>query len=124
MPPLEYSHRNTTIVMLPYAGIDPYGELVISTNPTEIKVRWDDVVTDMRDPQGQKISVEAQMQTYEQVPIDSLILVGTIVDFQKLSASNITTFYKVVAVDETRALKGSLTNRSYGLMRYKQGATS
>lgn len=121
MPNQETSHRFQTALLWPYAGIDDYGQPIVSSTPQEIRVRWEHTRTEMTDPQGNTIVVDATAVVAQKVTIGSEMWLGDYADdwlgTGSGSGGDDDEVMRVVAYDEVPDVKGRVKWRQVGLQR-------
>ncbi len=132
MPPIETFHRHDYAVLFPFIGTDDMGE-VIRGDPVELMVRWE--VGDynlgggggrreMKDPQGNTITVDAVIVVDREIRADSLIYRGTLEEWLGVgtgtgSDSPTVELLIVKVYSEIPDIKGRHRRRTIGCMRYR-----
>lgn len=61
MPPPEHSHLHQRAMLWRFSHFDEHSRPVVDTTPEEICVRWDDVITQVRDPNGNEVTSDASV---------------------------------------------------------------
>ncbi len=120
MPPIEVVERNQTAILWRFAGYDSSGESVVE-DPVEVRVRWEDVRTDPRrgqmvGPDGNLISLIAEVVVDREITVGSLMWKGRLRDY---NANFETQVREVVLYSETPDVKGRVSRREVGLGFYK-----
>lgn len=130
MPPPETFERHDRAVLLEFAGVDSYGEIVRRA-PVELTVRWEtaDVFLpggrrEVRDPQGNTIALDALVVVAREIPVDSLMWKGTLEEWVGSgtgtgSDSPTSELMIVKWYSEIPDLKGRHVRRLVGLMKYR-----
>lgn len=120
MPPLEYANQYDAVVYWPYLRVDGYGEVVVGA-PEQRVVRYDDGSRDTKDPQGQRVTIDASVQTSADMALNSLLWLGTLWDWTQtgVGTGNDTTIFKIITKNEQTDLKDRYISREYGMQRYK-----
>lgn len=118
MPPIETSARHQTALYFPWAGIDDYGQPIVSASPTELRVRWSYRREEMADPQGNAITVDAVVVVDRRVTIGAEMWLGSLDDWLGTgsgSAGSDDEVMRVAAYNETPDIKGRKRRRVVGL---------
>lgn len=69
--------RRQTAVLWPVAGTDDYGAYTVG-DPVELSVRWVFGRSEVLDPQGNRIAVDAQVTVDREIAIGSEMVKGTL----------------------------------------------
>lgn len=112
--------RHDDAVLWPATGAaNHYGEPLVGS-AVEVKVRWVHQQRDMLDPQGNTVAVDATVVADREIPIGSLMYEGPLSDWLG-TGSGETPSGRMQVKAESRAedLKGMVTRREYGLMRFR-----
>lgn len=72
MPAQEYSHRFQLAVLWKASGSDKHGQFTVS-NPVEVSIRWNDVVNEGVDAQGNKILLEGSLVVGLPISVGSIM---------------------------------------------------
>lgn len=120
MPAQETSHRFQTALYWPFAGVDDYGQPVVSSSPQELSVRWEQTRQEATDPQGNTITVDAVAVVDRKVTVGSEMWLGSLDDWLGTgsgSAGSDDEVMRVASYDEVPDLRGRATWRQAGLQR-------
>lgn len=79
MPSVESFDCVDDAVLWEYDGVNEFNVVRVKA-PVEIKVRWNDDVTDGKDSQGTKISIAVQIAALREIPMNSILRHGLIAD--------------------------------------------
>lgn len=120
MPPLESMDRHQKAVLWVATGnTNRYGQEFVS-DPVEITVRWVNRRSVGRDPQGNRVSLDASVVAARVIPLGSRMWEGELADFLGTgSAGDDTDVMYVRTSDVAKSLKGMHTRYEYGLSRNK-----
>ena len=119
MPAPELSYLLQTAVLWSAAGIGDYGQPTIS-NPTEIRVRWNDVQSEALDPQGNTITVDASAIVNRDVSIGSILWLGTLTNWVGTGSNDQNgKLMQVKTFNSTPDLKNRVARREVGLIRLR-----
>lgn len=121
MPAPEQTNRYQKAVLWMASGTDDYGQPK-TVAPVEIRVRWITKRTQVNDPQGNAVSLDATAVVDRKISPGSVMWLGEYADFLGTgsgSASDDTELHEVKTYDETPDLKGRLVYRTVGLARYR-----
>jgi len=122
MPPLEEMDRHQKAVLLEYTGLDSESERTFAA-PVEIDVRWTWTRSYSTDAQGNKIALDAKVVTGQQVPVGSLMYLGTEDEWLGTGSASNDSELCEVAVERTGTdIKHRFTRYSYSLKRYRTNA--
>lgn len=81
MPDIETMEMDQRAVLWPSIGTDPYGQVKVGP-PVEIPVRWEQYRREMKDDDGQMFLSDAMVVVGRDVPVDSLLWLGTLAQWQ------------------------------------------
>lgn len=116
MPPLETKDRTTTVVIWEALDTrDNYGEVRVKA-PREILVRWVDDTSEVVDPNGNTVRIDATMATAEPVSIGTIVFKGNLSECNNRAPQLL---MQVIIPNEQDDLKGRHTRREYKMMRYR-----
>lgn len=121
MPSQETSHRPHKAVYWEKTGVDRYNNPKL-TEPVEIRVRWVGTRSNMLDPNGERIVVDASAILAQDAKIGDQLWLGELEDWLGTgSAGDDTevTIMEVVAFESTDDVKGRNTFREVGLKRFR-----
>lgn len=119
VPRPEIHYRRQDAVLWSRAGIDDAGEATVSA-PVEIRVRWVDRQMEALDVRGETIALDALVVTDQAIIIGSILRQGTIEDYEDLADdAEGTELYQVVTERTTPDVKGRISRRTYGLIRWR-----
>lgn len=104
MPNNENSNRFQLAIYWPYTGQDNYGNNAVSSIPQEILVRWEDAHNQSYTIGNEVVSIDAILDTGEELLIGSAIWKGALIDLP--SPTTNTQFYRVVKTDNIPDIKG------------------
>lgn len=120
MPPLETIGRVHKAVWWRRVGTDAYDKAVVTPSPSEVSVLWIDSKKDVLDPNGQKVTTEAQLQLNFEVKVGDLFWKGELEDFYGTGSGNPETqVMEVVKSSTTPDIKGRNTAYDASLIRFK-----
>lgn len=80
MPAIEEMFLEQTAVLWEAAGTDIYGREVVSSDPYEVSVVWTWGRSQSRDAKGNVIAIDATVLIFQEVPVDSVMWLGTLDD--------------------------------------------
>lgn len=116
----ERSHRYQKAVYWPLTGRDRYAAATVDpANPLELDVRWVDVLQEVRDPQGNTITIEAEVEVDRDIPIGSKLWKGALDDLPGTAFLPETDVMQVYSFNATPDLRNRQTYRVLKLMRSK-----
>jgi hypothetical protein len=119
MPPIETDERNQAAVLWPAAAPDAYGRAQVG-DPVELDVRWEWRLSEMTDPEGSRITVDATVVVDRDVPIHSLMGLGELADWDATGTGpGDFDRMEVVARRITPDIDGREIRRTLGLRRYR-----
>lgn len=118
MPPFESMDRHQKAVYWEKTRDDNYGNPVV-THPIELDVRWEPALTQIKDNQGNVITINGVIFSDRELVIGSVFWKGTIFDLPT-DSSDPTDLHRIVNRFETPSLCGRYTQWSYGVSRYKE----
>lgn len=125
MPPPETFERNQTALYFEWRGKDRYNEPRVAS-PREIEVRWEWRQATMLGPQGNPVSVDAQVVVDEDIVLNSLMWEGGETEWyggepgtSSGSAGEATFLMQVVATDFVPDIKGREMRRTVGLVFFR-----
>ena len=119
MPPFETMDRPQTAVLWPYASTNELGQPVVGSPIQDILVQWDDDSAEVKDKQGNVITVDATCFADRVIAIGSIMRYGSYSDWQGTgSGATPTGLMEVVSEDVCFDLKGRNRVFFYGLMRW------
>lgn len=122
MPPLETSALHQRAVLWSKVRDDAYGEVVVSADPDEITVRWENRRFEMTEPDGAKVAIEAVVTVAQAVVIGSLLWKGELEDLVGTGGPDYTTqgyLMQVHSFEEIPDIKGRAVYRELFLRRYR-----
>lgn len=119
MPAPEVTSRYQKVVLWAKTGVDRYTN-TLRGDPVQLTVRWRYTNRDAMDPQGNKIQINATVDTEQDIPMNSLLWLGTLPEWNSSgSAATDTGLMEVVSFDNTPDVKNRVVKRTFGLKRYK-----
>lgn len=127
MPAQELSHRREYALLWVKTGSDQRAQPTVSPTSVDIQVQWVDKESEALDPQGNVIRVDAQAGVARDIPVGSIMWRGSYRDLEASlpgTGSATTTdvplsgLLQVVMFDGERDLKGRVTARTVGLVRW------
>ena len=80
MPPLESLDLYDRAVLMEFISQDDYGQPLVR-EAEEIDCQWEEAQSESRDPQGNVIAIDATVVVDREVPTDSIIWKGELVDW-------------------------------------------
>lgn len=122
MPHQEVSHRPHKACLWATDGTaDDYGQTRISDDAEEIRVCWNSKRTEMLDPQGNTIMVDATAEVAQKIPVGSVMWRGNKADLPAGSSFHEEDYHlmEVKAEQEVFDIKGRACSRTVGLMRFR-----
>lgn len=100
-------------------GNDTFGRPAIEADPTELRVRWQDVNEEMTDPEGQRVLVSVKVHSTETIEIGSILWLGSLSDWDDVvQGTNGTNLMCVKAIEYVPNINGRHKRRVYGLQFY------
>lgn len=121
MPPFEEMDRYDDAVYWERIGTDRNGRAMYA-QPIALEVRWEDTKTEMRQPDGTPVMVSAQVHTIEELPMGSLLYLGTL-QYWVGTGSSAPTFqpelHMVVSKGAGKSLKGEVFRKTVGVNPYR-----
>lgn len=119
MPALETMDRHQTAVLWEMIGVDANNETVVG-EPSEIQVRWVDRPSQVSGAEGHPTTVDATAVVAQDIPIGSLMWLGTLEDFYGVgSAGDDAAIMEVVSAPVASDLKNRVYRRTVGLRYYR-----
>jgi hypothetical protein len=119
MPPIETDARFQKAVLWQMSGVDDYGEPRIDYTE-ELSVRWEDRRTQMPDPLGNMITVDATAVVDKRIEMESLVWKGEVDNLPGTSfTAELDELMVVVAYTEVPDVKGRFYRRTVGLKKYR-----
>lgn len=119
MPAPETSNRYQHAVLWERTGADRYGEPTRG-EPVELRVRWVQKRGEVTDAQGNRTPLDAAVVVDRQIPVGSLLWLGTLDSWQGTgSVGADSELHEVVTYSETPDVKGRVALRSVGLKRFR-----
>jgi hypothetical protein len=119
MPAVELASRRQKAVYWACTGHDGYGEPVLAA-PIELDVRWVARQTEMVSADGNVVGLDATAVVDRDIPIDSILWLGTLATFYGVgSAGSPSGLMVVKAFNSALDIKARVSKRSVGMMRYK-----
>jgi hypothetical protein len=115
MPALEQDFRCQDAVLWPFLGNDRYGKPMVDwVHPQELKVRWDDAVTEATQPQS---LVDAEPTD---VIVDRAIIIGSLMRLGTLDSvpSPPDNLRRVTSYNAVPDVRGREVRRSVKLIRH------
>jgi hypothetical protein len=120
MPDVEVSQLNQDAVLWMAIGRDIYGQPVVSNEPRQLKVQWNNVRQEALDAKGNTISIDAIVVTDVDIKVGSVMWLGKIDDLVGTSpAQPVQDAMQVQTFNATLDLKGRATRRTAKLMRFR-----
>jgi len=113
MPSPETVNRHQKAVLWAANGYDTYGDIKVSAN-VEIDVRWEEKRREILDPQGNSITIEAEIVVDRDITIGSIMWLGNKVDL----ATPPVDLKQVVAFNKTPDIKGLNYRRTVSVIRF------
>jgi len=114
MPSLASSGRHQKAVLWAATGnFDNEGDALISS-PVEITVRWEEVLEEAVDPNGNTVAVDAKITVDRVITVGSILWLGELIDLP----SPPTELKQVIGRNHIPGIKSRQTYRSLMLMRY------
>ncbi|GAF90885.1 unnamed protein product [marine sediment metagenome] len=114
MPTVETSDRNQKAVYWPLISYDNDGEPTLAA-AEEIDVRWNEAQKQGTDPDGNTVSIDAEVVVGEDIDPNSEMWLGTLAAYGDLEEAPIR--YRVVGFTKTPDLKGRNYHRLLLLSR-------
>lgn len=121
MPALEHKDRYQLALLFQPVSVDRFGQPVIGL-PTEIRVRWVDKQSEMLDPQGNSVVMDATAVVFQDIPIGSRMWLGGLADWVGTgTGSGVTNegLMEVKGFNKTSDVKNRYIRRTVGLMRFR-----
>lgn len=119
MPPLETDDLDHKAVLWALAGYDRYGRPKVGA-PEEVDVRWTWRRSEALDPQGNTVSLDADVAVDRKIKPGSKMWKGELADWYGTgSAGDDSELMEVVTYAEADDLKARETRRQVGLKRYQ-----
>lgn len=113
MPAVEKRDRKQKAVLWPSTQVNDYGQVTVSDTGREVDVRWNNVLAEAVDAQGNSVKIDAEAVVGEPIMIGSLMWLGRLVDYDG------TNVMQTISYDATLDLKGRVARRQVKLMRFK-----
>ena len=118
MPPIEYEDRYQTCVYWAINRPDAYGQMRVGS-PVELTVRWVEKKRNVRDKEGNTVSIDVTVVLASDVTVDSIMRLGTLSDWLGTGSNDVDEgLMKVVTFDKTHDIKGREIRREATLMRF------
>ncbi len=120
MPDLEVMDLVHDAVWWAKTGSNEYNVSIFSA-ADDIKCRWVNKRREMTDPKGNVVATDVQLTTCSALSVGDVLWKGCIDDIAGTGSDPAPTggLMQVVTHEETTDLKGRVTRREYGLMRYE-----
>lgn len=120
MPALETMDLYQRAVLWTSAGWDGFGQPKVNS-PVEISVRWLDKKRNILDADGGTIALDVQVIAAQTIPVNSLLWLGTLVQFNIANVGSNPTLEicQVKVFNVSPDIKNRFKRYDYGLMRYK-----
>ena len=116
MPSIETAWRYQKAVLWEKTGVNDYGEDVVSSTPVEISVRWENKQSDMLDPVGATVRVDAQVVVAQEVAVGSRMWEGSLSEWLGTGSVGVESdVCIVVAIDRVPDIKARKIRRTLGL---------
>lgn len=115
MPHQELAYRKQKAVLWPLEGTDGYGQPVVSDAAVELDVRWVAKRSEVLDPQGRTIAVDATAVVDREIAVGSSMWLGELAAFDPDDEDN--DVMEVKAYNETPDIKNRVARRTVGLLR-------
>ena len=117
MPPIEELGRQQKAVLWNRTGYSKFNEPELGS-PEEIKVRWDDVRRESIDSRGTPIVIDADVVVNQEVPIGSLLWLGSLDDWSISCTADNNNVMQVIGKKSTVDLKNiGIYYRTLSLVR-------
>lgn len=114
MPDLESIDRPRKAVLWPATGVDGFGQPTVGA-PVELDVMWNGVTREVRDPNGNSVTIDATVHVDRAVAKGSIMWLGALTDVP----TPVVDAMQVWTYNGTEDLKGRLTTHWVLLMRFK-----
>ncbi len=98
-------------------GVDEYGRLVVSPEPSEIKCRWENTRRQGTDERGNPVGIDAQVTVARDVPVGSAMWLGKLDDLPGTAYVPEADVMKVVSQTTTPDIKARHSMRVLSLSR-------
>lgn len=120
MPSPEESSLTQTAVLWESSGsADAYGQPTV-IDPVEISVRWENTNTEVVGPQGNPVQISASVRVKQDVPVGSIMWLGTLDDLEDIPGTGgIPGLCEVVNRVHVPDIKNRKTSRVLQLAKYK-----
>lgn len=119
MPAPELWGRFQKAVLWVRMGYDRNGQPVVSAHPIEINVRWDDTYRQVASPKGTPTVIEAVAVVDRDIPIGSLMWLGTLASLPGTGSSPTQDVMEVHSFNGIPDLKNRVEYREVNLKRFK-----
>jgi len=121
MPPLEVSDRFQDAVLWRLAGYDKSGNSTVFPAPVPLKVRLVRKQTEMLDPKGNTVAVDATAVVDRDIGVGSILWEGCVedLDIEGTAMPSPSGLLEIKAFSKTPDVRGREVRRTIGLMRYK-----
>lgn len=119
MPPFETQNLHQTAILWEKVGDDFEGEPKVSS-PVQIPCRWEDTQSQMVAPDGAVIGLSANVVVRRDIPIDSLMMQGTLPDLSGTGFDDDDpAIMQVKSVRKVPDLKDRVFTRIVSLQRFR-----
>ena len=118
MPSIELANLHQPAMYWAPGGADDHGDQVRGATSVQINTRWEDKQGEMLDPNGQKITVDAQVAVDRAVSIGGWLWKGS----AATTSVHTSDWMQIVALSRSDDLKGRNIRRVAGLRRYGDAA--
>ena len=120
MPSPEIADLHQKAVLWPAGGIDAYGEVLRSSPPVEIDVRWVLSREKYQDAQGNTVMLDGYVAVDRKIAIDSILWRGRLANWSGTSPLvNADELMQVRTYEEIPDVKGREVRRLVGVVRYR-----
>lgn len=121
MPDFETMDLVHTAVLWRGTWADSFGQQIVQDPPCEIPCRWVGKSKIVTGPNGNPITVDAIAVVTRDIPLGSIMWLGTEDEFYGAGSGGLNTnLMEVAAFNRTDDIKGRFTRRTVGLKLYKQ----
>lgn len=118
MPRPERAYRKQHAVLWEATGnASDDGGALVSDEPEEIRVRWEDELRETLDPEGRKIVTQATVLVGRDIPIASILWLGRLADYEEDAEDNM--LMEVVTKSNTPDIRNRVATRELGLLRFR-----
>ena len=129
---MELQGRHQRALLWAFNGYGTDGRALRESASEELGVRWNDRKSNALDPNGTKISLDADIVTDQELVIGSVLWPGSINDLADLVSGtgsgtdleppdDLTPIYRVVTTTKMKDIRGRSTRFEHGLKRLYDG---